>query len=279
MNNYLVYEPASKIREIAREALRGKWKEMFLGMLIYFALSTAMTEVLSYFFATVKYIPLSTGYYFQYNMNFPGELYSLLVTGCLQCGLAMFLLAFFRKRTINYGLTLEGFSMFGKAFFLFLLYSVKIFLWTLLFVVPGIIAILRYSQCFYLRVDNPDWTASQCIKESTRLMTGNKGKFFGLTLSFIGWLFLAALVGSFFELSNITGIAYLVLSILTALPLLVVQLYMEMSKVAFYEILIGNLVVTDSRGARYDRHNAGNETWAEVQSKKDENDKPDNSEE
>lgn len=38
MNNYIVYEPSAKIREIAREALRGRWVQMFWGMLIFFAL-------------------------------------------------------------------------------------------------------------------------------------------------------------------------------------------------------------------------------------------------
>lgn len=31
MNNYIVYEPSAKIREIAREALRGRWVQMFWG--------------------------------------------------------------------------------------------------------------------------------------------------------------------------------------------------------------------------------------------------------
>ena len=185
MNNYIIYEPAFKLREIARDALRGKWGQMFTGMLIYFALSTVMQNILDYFFSYVRYIPLPTGQYFEVNVTYAGGLYNLLVMGPLTCGLAMFLLAFFRERSINYSLNLEGFSMFWKTFTLYLLYSVKVFLWTLLFVVPGLIAILRYSQCFYLRVDHLEWTASQCIRESSRLMVGNKAKLFAVMLSSI----------------------------------------------------------------------------------------------
>ena len=57
MNNVIIYEPASKLREIAREALRGKWAAMFAGMLIYYLFSTVMENVLDYFFSIVRYIP------------------------------------------------------------------------------------------------------------------------------------------------------------------------------------------------------------------------------
>ena len=51
MNNYIVYEPSAKIREIAREALRGRWVQMFWGMLIFFALSSFVSSILDYFFS------------------------------------------------------------------------------------------------------------------------------------------------------------------------------------------------------------------------------------
>lgn len=248
MNNYIVYEPSAKIREIAREALRGRWVQMFWGMLIFFALSSFVSSILDYFFSVVRYIPIS-GYYYRVTMSYAGALYEFLVMGALTCGFAMFMLAFFRSKNINYTLNLEGFSMFGKAFCLYLLYSVKIALWGLLFVIPGIIATFRYSQCFYIRVDNPELSASQCINESKRLMRGNKGKLFCLNLSFFGWAFLAAIPQSVFDImTDSTGIIYILFYNLFWLPMLVVSLYLEMSNVVFYEIVTRNLIVENPQG-------------------------------
>ena len=251
MNNYIVYEPSAKIREIAREALRGRWVQMFWGMLIFFALSSFVSSILDYFFSVVRYVPIS-GYYYRVTISYAGALYEFLVMGALTCGFAMFMLAFFRSKNINYTLNLEGFSMFGKAFCLYLLYSIKIALWGLLFVIPGIIATFRYSQCFYIRVDNPDLSASQCINESKRLMRGNKGKLFCLNLSFFGWAFLAGIPQSVFDImTDSTGIIYILFYNLFWLPMLVVSLYLEMSNVVFYEIVTRNLIVENPQGISY----------------------------
>ena len=69
MNNYIVYEPSAKIREIAREALRGRWVQMFWGMLIFFALSSFVSIILDYFFSVVRYIPIS-GYYYRVTISY-----------------------------------------------------------------------------------------------------------------------------------------------------------------------------------------------------------------
>ena len=279
MNNYIVYEPSAKIREIAREALRGRWVQMFWGMLIFFALSSFVSSILDYFFSVVRYIPIS-GYYYRVTMSYASALYEFLVMGALTCGFAMFMLAFFRSKNINYTLNLEGFSMFGKAFCLYLLYSVKIALWGLLFVIPGIIATFRYSQCFYIRVDNPDLSASQCINESKRLMRGNKGKLFCLNLSFFGWAFLAAIPQSVFDImTDSTGIIYILFYNLFWLPMLVVSLYLEMSNVVFYEIVTRNLIVENPQGISYSQSPHENGGWqgdaAQGQREEERHDDPD----
>ena len=148
MNNVIIYEPASKLREIAREALRGKWAAMFAGMLIYYLFSTVMENVLDYFFSIVRYIPLVEGYGYYFQINYASMLYQILVYGPLSYGLAMFLMTCFREKNVNYGLTLEGFGVFWKTLVLYLLYTIKVWLWSLLFVVPGIIATFRYAECF-----------------------------------------------------------------------------------------------------------------------------------
>ena len=187
MGNHIIIEPASKIREIARNTLSGNWKPVTLVLFIYFLLTSGVGLILDQFF-TYTYT-LQQGIYgepFVYDISYGSGIYDFLISGPFSFGLTMYLLTFFRTRRSDGTLLFEGFSNFGKAFLLFLLMSVKIFLWSLLFGIPGIIATIRYSQAFYVMIDHPDYTPSQCIEESKRLMMGNKGRYFYLTLTFIG---------------------------------------------------------------------------------------------
>mgnify|MGYP004715534347 CR=1 FL=1 len=51
MNNHIILEPAWKIREIARNALKGYWKPMFVATLIFYLLTNGVGQVLSYVFS------------------------------------------------------------------------------------------------------------------------------------------------------------------------------------------------------------------------------------
>ena len=68
--------------------------------------------------------------------------------------------------------------------------GILIFLWSLLLVVPGIIAAYRYRLALYILIDHPEKTVIQCIRESKEMMRGHKAELFRLDLSMIGWLLL-----------------------------------------------------------------------------------------
>lgn len=74
-----------------------------------------------------------------------------------------------------------------------LLVTLYTFLWSLLFIIPGVIKSYSYAMTYYIRVDHPEYTATQCIDESRRMMDGHKMKLFLLDLSFIGWLIVGSL--------------------------------------------------------------------------------------
>ena len=75
-----------------------------------------------------------------------------------------------------------------------LLQAVFVLLWTLLFIIPGIVAALRYAMTNYILAENPEMGAMEAIDRSKELMDGNKWRFFCLGFSFIGWEILAGLV-------------------------------------------------------------------------------------
>lgn len=66
-------------------------------------------------------------------------------------------------------------------------------LWSLLFVIPGIVKAYEYMMIPYLLADNQQMTKEQAFAESKRMMQGQKWKAFVLDLSFIGWYILSGL--------------------------------------------------------------------------------------
>ncbi len=87
----------------------------------------------------------------------------------------------------------KGFNFFGKALWLTIITGVFTFLWSLLFIIPGIVKGYAYMMAPYILADNPSMTAREALKESKRLTDGNKGELFVLMLSFIGWCLLVPL--------------------------------------------------------------------------------------
>jgi len=80
-------------------------------------------------------------------------------------------------------------------------YSLHIFLWSLLFVIPGIIKGLEYYYVPYILAENPDIGTDRALALSKTLTDGEKGDIFVLGLSFIGWEILGLLaccIGSMF---------------------------------------------------------------------------------
>ena len=68
-----------------------------------------------------------------------------------------------------------------------------VWLWSLLFVIPGIIKAYEYRLVPYIYAENPDMDYKAILAESSKLMKGHKWNTFVLDLSFIGWEFLSLL--------------------------------------------------------------------------------------
>lgn len=87
----------------------------------------------------------------------------------------------------------ERFDIFGRALLLQLAMALFIFLWSLLFIIPGIVASYRYAMAPYLMAQNPNLGVMEAIRLSKQMMYGHKSRLFWLHLSFIGWAFLCVL--------------------------------------------------------------------------------------
>ena len=132
-------------------------------------------------------------------------------------GFSLFVMNSVRRSQPAIGNLLDGFGMFPRVLFLIILQIVLIFLWSLLLVIPGIVAAYRYSFAVYVMIDHPEMSAMDCLRESKRLTTGYKRQLFLLDLSFIFW----------FLLTMIPVVGYIAQVYVTP--------YMESARVLYYE--------------------------------------------
>ena len=87
----------------------------------------------------------------------------------------------------------SGFNNFWAAFKVTFMVGLFTFLWSLLFVIPGIIKSISYSMSMYILSENPDKPTMDCINESKEMTEGHKMELFVLGLSFIGWILLGTI--------------------------------------------------------------------------------------
>ncbi|MCU5506971.1 hypothetical protein COA05_17815, partial [Bacillus thuringiensis] len=75
----------------------------------------------------------------------------------------------------------------------YIVVNIYIFLWFLLFIIPGIIKSFSYAMTYFIINDHPEYSINQAITESRRMMDGHKMEYFILCLSFIGWFILSCI--------------------------------------------------------------------------------------
>lgn len=127
----------------------------------------------------------------------------LILGGPLMIGVSLVFIKIARGyQDVDLGDLFVSFSnRFVQDLLLGLMIAIYTFLWSLLFVIPGIIKSYAYSMAYYISLDHPEYTWQQCIDESVKMTNGHKGELFVLDLSFIGWYLLGYLccgIGMFF---------------------------------------------------------------------------------
>jgi uncharacterized membrane protein len=152
----------------SREALRGKWGIAILTFFIYALLTTTSGTMRTH----GSYLTISSTL-------------TLIIGGPLALGAAIFSLSISRGKEARLEEIFLGFNNFGTALITYLLLLLYIFLWTLLLIVPGIIAALGYSLTFYILVDDPNIKPQDALKKSKSMMDGHKEMLFYLCLRFL----------------------------------------------------------------------------------------------
>ncbi len=133
-----------------------------------------------------------------------------------------------RNQESGYGMLLDGFSLAGRVLLLTFLEGLFVFLWSLLFIIPGIVAAYRYRMAYYVLLDDPDCGALEAIRRSKAMMADHKAELLIFDLSFINWylLLVAAFLISYIIVS-VTGLPDFVSDAVTYLLGLLLSLWMK----------------------------------------------------
>ena len=99
-----------------------------------------------------------------------------------------------------YSTLTEGLSVAGKLIWCWVQLTVRTFLWSMLFIIPGIVAAYRYRFAYYNLLTDSTLSAGEAIRLSCQQTAGIKMDLFVLDLSFIGWLLLSAITMSLLDM-------------------------------------------------------------------------------
>jgi uncharacterized membrane protein len=171
----------AELKAAAKAQIKGKIGVLFLITLIMALISGAAGAVLSF-------IPGG------------GIVATVIITPAFTLSLIRVYLNIANGGDAKVGDAFTGFDDFWAAFKVTFLVGLFTFLWSLLFVIPGIIKSISYSMSMYVLAENKGKPALECIAESKKMNEGHKMELFVLDLSFIGWYLLGSLT---------CGIAYL----------------------------------------------------------------------
>lgn len=204
---------SSDLRFIARRALTGRWG-VAVGSSIVASLlggiysaninfnfnfsdnETAGNSVFSWFsnLTGSQMVFLGAAGAFLLNMALVFSIARLFIGSIVGIGYAKFNLDLVDNVTEARFATLFSYMRFWKvAIITRIVRTLYIVLWTLLFIIPGIIASYNYALTDYILAENPELTTKEALELSKKMMYGHRFRLFCLEFSFIGWAFLCVL--------------------------------------------------------------------------------------
>lgn len=251
---------AADFRAIARDALRGKWLVAvltgFVASLMGACIATgggsgssgsssASTQLsdlhaprfLFTFFVILVFLAVVW------------LMVTIVIGGAGKLGYATFNLKLVDHEEAVFSDLFSQFHRLGAGFCMNFLMGLFTFLWSLLFVIPGIIKSFSYAMTPYILAEHPEMTATEAITESRRIMAGNKWRLFCLGFSFIGWNLLCSLpllismsivAGVVMTIGNWGAVLWLIpCCIPTFIGVLFLTPYREAAYAAFYRDVSG----------------------------------------
>lgn len=118
----------------------------------------------------------------------------------MEIGLVRYMVNFITDKVHAFEMLFSKFKDWKQVVITYLHQFAIVFLWTLLFIIPGIIKGLGYSLVSYILADNSEISSNDALKLSEEMMNGHKADLFAFNLSFLGWHLLAILTLGILEI-------------------------------------------------------------------------------
>ena len=197
----------SEIRRQARDNLRGHWGQAVIAAMVAGLLGGGITSASSSAGGSAgsssgtldleafQSLPPEVMHVATTILGVVGilALVGFIIGGTVQLGYCVYLLKQYHRQETSIGDLFSQFFRFGTGFAQQFLVGLYALLWSLLFVIPGIVKTFSYAMTPFILADNPNLTANQAITRSRELMDGHKWELFVLSLTFIGWEILGTL--------------------------------------------------------------------------------------
>lgn len=144
------------------------------------------------------------------------SIFASLLSNVLSVGIILYFIGIKKGQQMGYMTLFDGFSFAGKIILLQIVEAVFITLWSLLFVIPGIIATYRYFFAVYNLCENPNIGVMEAIDMSKHQTQGYKMQIFVLLLTFIGWNLLGQFPAQFMLKASLYGYMDMTIAIVTS---------------------------------------------------------------
>lgn len=172
----------TKIKMEAKSIIRGNLWNILLPYIITVIISLGVSLVMTYIIGT------------RGTSEEVGGVISLIASLALypmELGALNYIMNFVRKESYDLNILFNYYKKFFPVVGLMILISIFVGLWTLAFIIPGIVASYSYIMAPYLMVDGEE-DPMECIRKSKNMMKGYKMDYFIFQLSFVGWIILSA---------------------------------------------------------------------------------------
>ena len=210
-------------------------------MTLFYLLITLVLDMIN---SGVSYMIDSAGGFTVLSFSFVSILVGLVAL-VLNAGYYCYCFGILRREEMPYESLFDAFPFAGKVILLSIVEGVFIFLWSMLFVIPGIIAAYRYSFAMLNLCENPELGVMEALNLSKRQTNGYKMQLFLLQLSFIGYQIAAVLIALLYEYviisylpDSLSGavLGSLIYGVLSAVVDVYLTPYLNLSTCRFYQL-------------------------------------------
>ena len=186
-----------ELKENAKSSLKGNWGQAIIVMIIYGLITLAISCI----GFMGKGVNLNDPQAIEAILNGTSSLVSpaqvisailsIFVTSFLALGSVSFYMKLSRNEEVTYKELFSKTGLWALYIGVSVMTAIFVGLWSLLLVIPGIVATYKYAMVDYIMVDNPNIGVFEAIRKSKEMMYGHKLDYFILQFSFLGWAILS----------------------------------------------------------------------------------------